>query len=346
MYVKLTGCWSNVANKSKVYAGILMAFSMALSGCPGSSSRPTLDPKSPVVVNYSDPNQDARCTCDQSQAAYLWNPTTLKRSVQTQVTVFDIPTNKQIDSFTRTGDITNPSPPPGPFLGCTLAKSTSDAPRCDRKNVFNVLNDVVVKSASGLGPAYLDLGSVFANDMTVCYRSCSIPDANCLPLGRESRPLLEPVLRLVNIAASPGVKTIHKADFLKDYKLSSSDDKCGRAEEIEVHDGNISNSADGSCDLSTSDYSTSPFASPALLHLPKMLEAHADQPSPFASYGGTAQPIVRFDTGNSSPPYLSFGGDHGSELTKKYGGFIQSAERFGNNVVMATSNGCVSIKTK
>jgi hypothetical protein len=139
-----------------------------------------------------------------------------------------------------------------------------------------------------------------------------------------------------------GVKTIPKAALLSEYGLSADADKCGRGN-IEVRNGEITNSASDACDISTNDYSKVHLPVAPVLRLPKDIKA-LSQLLPSGTPASSAS-LFTFERG-SDPPQLSFKGPHAPQLTRSYGGYIQGAEKVGDLLIITTSNGCVSVELR
>jgi hypothetical protein len=269
---------------------------------------------------------------------------TNSRATKTEVSVYDIPSHTRLQQFPRPDVL----PPSGSlFLGCSIASVTTTGPKeCTRENRFELKNEVVIRAAAGQGIAYKDMGAVFANDIAACVRSCSgpAPDGHCLALGKSAAGLVVPLLPLID-SASQSDQVIAKTEIMKKYNLSASDDKCERGD-VQVKGGIITNSAKDSCTISLSSYSSVVLPANITMFLPGEVKAQALSGIQSTSSALSKSPQLRFDLDASPPQMLFKSQDNMTDLTNTFGGFIQAAQKIDDTVVLATSNGCVSVDLK
>jgi len=259
------------------------------------------------------------------------------RFVTTQVRV-SLP-NQPAKFFTR-DDMVGRDPV---YLGCTISPIGSPA-ACLQTNDFSKVAESALRLTSSLPKGIISSYPFYVSDIQNCSALCA-NGVQCLKLGVKAAPLAIPFLSLFEVAeGTSGV--IRKSDLLQKYGKSAADDKCGRGD-IRVSAQTVENTGADSCEIPLLANSRTQLPSDMAVHLPRKVVADriSVEQAGFIKRQSKDDQIVTFANSDSSPA-VGFVGDGGTDLTNAYGGMVRSTARLGNQLILANSNGCVSIQLR
>ena len=324
---------------------LVLAVSLLMLGCAEKERAVSKPPQTVpfpvygVTIARSQPNQDARCTCDQAQGVTaVNNDPSRTRASKIEVTISDATLGTIIGKTTR-DDLVGANGTV--FLGCTIAQDAT--PRCQKINRFRLLSEAVVNTATAKERT-AGFPAIFNNDALTCSRRCEV-GGDCLDLGQAGARILAPLILLLDASVNT-TGTVRTSDALAKFGLKSSDDKCGRGD-IFVDPTAVTNQGRSECVMRMSSGLPPGSALPGDMSLGIAATVIASKGSARSVVApNTASQMLSFpdrDTG-ASVEFNKADGTYDDALINLYGGDVHSAVRIDKRVFLATSNGCIAAR--
>jgi hypothetical protein len=288
-------------------------------------------------VAYKKAGEDARCSCDRSQMAFLTN-TDPKNDVfvkyEIKTKLGGNPSVTHLDNAVIAKEGIHE-------LGCT--KVTNGALVCSQENSWAVTQtSALVYTASKSGVKGLS-SPFFTYDNQSCVALCN-SKTECYSFGPKAAHLAAPLIALVEAGQSPTDKTITAEEILKEYNLKPEDNLCHRGE-VSIKSGTIRNDSVAGCVVESKKDEANGIYVPLSLNLPPKIEAQNTPSNLGEVFPLSNAQEVFFSDGRLSPTF-GFAGANAADMNELYGGAIKSITKINDTVYIANTNGCVSIRMK
>jgi hypothetical protein len=309
------------------------------------------------------PGQDNRCGCGQSRATTLVSTDkTHSRFVKMRTRLYniDLPEGSPpYDTFSKDYVL---EPDGAQFMGCSI-QAMNSVPQCKTRTEWDIVDESVVWSMSEFSPKERDsfqgFGPLMLNDVKSCEVICApdSADLRCLRLDKQSAPLIIPFVPLLKAANEHPGTVIKKADSLRAYGIDASKDTCKRGDILVGADKieNIGPTDDpdfkDGCTVDFNSYSGNRIPNNMITHLDPRV-SYLKSATPFISLSGSSGTLLTAeDAQNSTAFQFLDNGEPGSKeraarLNSLYGGVVRRIAGIGDDIIIATTNGCVQASSK